>query len=79
MGHTVVITGCECKVRNSAIYITKLFTRDPAPDVLMRVFNGRIKWSDRTGINYRNVFSHFLASSTLVNIFVLRCGFSIRI
>jgi len=48
MGHAVIITGCECEVRNGITYVTKLFLRDPAPDVLNRVFNGRKEINDVT-------------------------------
>lgn len=41
MGHAVIITGGECVVQDGVTYVTKLYIRDPSPDSLNKLYNGR--------------------------------------
>jgi hypothetical protein len=58
MGHAIIITGCECEVKMGTTYITKLFIRDPAPDPINKLYNGRKEIKNVTGF-LNTVYAHW--------------------
>ena len=61
MGHAVIITGCECEIRGGGTYVTKLFLRDPAPNALNKLFNGRKEVTDVPAF-LKTVYAHWYVS-----------------
>lgn len=61
MGHAVLITGCEYQIRNGRKYITKLILRDPSPDIINQIYNGRKEITDVTGF-LNSIYAHWFVN-----------------